>query len=196
MSTFYLIRHGSNDWLGRGIAGRQKGVSLNAQGHAEARRAADVLTSRKITRIVSSPLDRALETAHPLASALKLQVEIETDVQELDFGEWSGVNLKDLDKQEHWKRFNHFRTGTRPPNGETMIEVQARFVAAMDRLRQQSPEAEIAIFSHADPIRTALCYYLGMPLDNFNRLEVTPGSISTVKVTEWQPEIQAINWRP
>lgn len=193
MTRFYLVRHGSNDWLGRGIAGRQSGVHLNDQGRAEAAWAARTLTSEKIDHLVSSPLERALETAEPLARALNLQIEIDQSVQEIDFGDWSGRTLAELEPDEHWQRFHHFRTLTRPPNGETMIELQQRFIGTIERLRSQ-PARRIAIFSHADPIRACLCYFLGMPLDFFNRLEISPGSISVLQIDQSRSELLGLNF--
>lgn len=196
MSTFYLVRHGSNDWLGKGLAGRLPDVHLNAEGRAQAERLGKALARQNCTRILSSPLERSLETAEPLSRQTGLRVEIHEPLLEIDFGEWAGKTLADLDPQPHWQRFNSFRSGTRAASGETMIEVQARMVAFLDKVREESPGERVAIFSHGDPIRTVLCYYLGMPIDFYCRLEISPGSYSIVKVTEFAPEILGMNILP
>lgn len=196
MSTFYLVRHGSNDWLGKGLAGRLPGVHLNKEGREQAERLAEWLASRAISRIFSSPLERSLETAEPLVRRTGLPLEIDQRLLEIDFGDWSGKTLSELDPQEHWQRFNSFRSGTRAPNGESMIDLQARMISLIDLLRANYPHDSIALFSHADPIRTVLCYYLGMPIDFYGRLEISPGSCSILKVNEFAPAVWGMNILP
>ena len=158
MATFYLVRHGSNDYLGRGLAGRLPDIHLNAEGKAQGEALAAALESRGIQRILSSPLDRTRETAEPLARALNLPVEISEEILEVDFGDWNGSALNDLQKDQRWADYNLYRSGTRIPNGELVIEIQARMVRKLESLRAARCDASIAIFSHGDPIRSALCY--------------------------------------
>jgi broad specificity phosphatase PhoE len=196
VTTFYLVRHGSNDFLARGLAGRLPEVHLNAQGREEAARLAQFLSAKPISRIISSPLERCRETAEPLATALKLPVEISETVLEVNFGEWQGASIPSLEADERWRKWNAFRTGHRLPGGETMISIQARVANELIRLRHENPGAHIAIFAHGDPIRAALGYWLGMPLDFLHRLEVSPGSLSIVMVDDWQAKVECINYRP
>ena len=193
MATFYLVRHGSNDWLGKGLAGRLADVHLNAQGRDEAERVAEFLARKGIQRVISSPLERTRETAEPLARRLGLEVEISEAVLEVDFGDWNGRSLAELKEIREWGYFNTFRSGTRIPNGETIVEIQARMVVALERFRKETPEGNIAIFSHGDPIRAALVFYLGMPLDFLTRLEVSPGSCSILRLFDWGVEVLGIN---
>ena len=196
MATFYLVRHGSNDYLGRGLAGRLPNVHLNAEGNEQAESLARVLRGQGIKRIISSPLDRTRETAAPLARALGLEVEISEDILEVNFGDWNGSSLVDLQKDTRWGTYNSYRSGTRIPNGELVLEIQARMIRKLEALRTDSPDATIALFSHGDPIRSALCYYLGIPLDFLHRFEVEPGSYSILRLENWGPQVLAVNRLP
>lgn len=196
MAVFYLARHGSNDYLGKALAGRLPGVSLNEEGRLQAERLGEKLGEAGIQRIITSPLERARETAEPLARRLNIEPEVIEDFLEVGFGDWNGATMADLGKSEHWAFYNSYRSGTRPPNGELILEIQARFVRKLEELRCAHPETTFAIFSHGDPIRSALCYYLGMPLDFINRVEVSPGSYSILKLEKWGPQILTINSVP
>src|ERR1051325_3404851 len=111
MTTFYLIRHGSNDFLGRALAGPLPAVHLNEHGREEAGRIAEQLRKKPIRHIFTSPLARCRETAEPLAAALGLRLEISEALNEVDFGDWEGAEMKALDADEHWRRWNAFRSG-------------------------------------------------------------------------------------
>ena len=97
MADFYLVRHGSNDYLGKALAGRLASVHLNDQGRAEAERLAAALAHKGIQRIFASPLERSRETAGPLARRLGIPVEISDEIHEVDFGDWAGKTMKDLE---------------------------------------------------------------------------------------------------
>jgi probable phosphoglycerate mutase len=193
MTQIFLVRHGAIDALGREIVGRSPGIHLNEQGRAQAARVADALASVPITGILSSPLERCRETAQPLADRLKLPVTICEGVNEVDFGDWTGKNLQELDKMEAWRQWNAFRSCSRIPNGESMIQIQTRVVGELEALRRQHPRESLVVFSHGDPIRAALTWYLGMPLDLLTRLEVFPGSVSVLSVDGWDAKIRALN---
>jgi probable phosphoglycerate mutase len=171
------------------------GVHLNAQGRAEAERIAQRLESRPIHHIFSSPMDRARETAKPLARALKIEVEVSEAINEVDFGEWHGAEMKMLDADARWQKWNSFRGGHQIPGGETMIQIQSRVVSEMIQLRNQFAAGEIAMFTHGDPIRAALCHWLGMPLDFVHRLQVDAGSICTVAIDEQTAIVRELNAR-
>lgn len=193
MTTFYLVRHGANDWLGRALAGRLPDVHLNAEGRAQAERIATRLAMKPIRRIFSSPMERCRETAAPLAEALGVPVQICEAINEVDFGEWQGAETHVLKSDERWRQWNAFRSAHILPGGETMVSIQARMANEMIRLRLAHRGEEIALFSHGDPIRAALCYWLGMPLERLHQLEVAPGSISPVQVDDWSATVAAIN---
>lgn len=193
MTTFFLIRHGANDLMKDTIAGRQAGVHLNQEGRRQAEQLAERLEHAGIGKIFSSPLERATETGEPLAKRLGLSVQIEEQLNEIDFGDWTGARLADLDALEHWKQWNVFRSGVRPPKGETMYEVQLRVISLMTRLHREFPHQKIVLLSHGDPIRAALLYWLGMPLDLVHRLEISPGSTSTVVLEQWGATVRSLN---
>jgi probable phosphoglycerate mutase len=193
MTTFYLIRHGMNDFIGKAIVGWTAGVSLNAAGRAQAERLASRLAGRGIAAIYSSPLERALETAEPLSRTLQLPVQIREALGEVRFGEWTGKTISDLERDPRWEVFNRYRAETRAPGGELAVESQARMVGELERLRELHPDQAIAVVSHADIIRVALSYYLGSPIDLYQRIECLPASFSTLVLGDWGPRILGLN---
>jgi probable phosphoglycerate mutase len=195
VTTFHLIRHGANDLLPRALAGRLPGVHLNAQGRAEAERIAARLKPVPIRHIFSSPMDRARETAEPLARELKLEIEISEAINEADCGEWHGAEMAALERDERWRNWNSFRGGHQLPGGETMIQIQSRIVTEMIRMRDRFAGAELALFTHGDPIRAALCHWLGMPLEFIHRLQVDTGSICVVSLDERTAILRELNAR-
>lgn len=193
MTTFYLVRHASNDLIGKAIAGRAPGVSLNRHGQREAEKIAVRLARKQIDIIFSSPLERAVETAVPLAKRCGLDIQIADALNEIDYGIWTRQKLEQLDPLPGWQRWNSFRSGARVPNGETMIEAQARIVTEVQRLRAKYPEQTLALFSHGDLVRAVLAYFLGVPLDLFQRIEIAPASISILQLSEFEPKIVCVN---
>lgn len=196
MSLFYLIRHGTIATIGQSIAGRAPGVHLTEQGRRQADWLGERLGGEPITRVYSSPLERARETAEPIARRLGLEAEVAEEIAELDFGEWTGRTMDELEQSPQWKLFNTFRSGSQMPGGEWMLQVQARAVLFLQRLRDALPDQQIAIVSHGDVIRSVLLYYLGMPLDFILRLEVFPGSVSLLRLDQYGPQVLAMNVTP
>ena len=193
MARFYLIRHAMNDFVGKKLAGRMPGVHLNEEGRAQARLLARKLAAAGIERVYSSPRERALETAEALSEAIGVKVETRPTLDEVESGDWTGKTFAELEADPRWQTYNRFRSGTRVPGGETMLETQGRVVTEILNLYEAHPSATIAIVSHADPIRAALVYFLGMPIDFFQRIEISPASFSVLTLEEWGPVILAIN---
>lgn len=193
MTTFVLVRHAKHTAFGERILGRTSGVHLSAEGLAQAKRLAERLCLRPIDRIFSSPLDRAQETARPIAQRLDLPFEVVEAISEIDYGLWAGRDFDDLRRDELWAAYNSFRSGTRIPGGELMPEAQLRIVGFLDEVRRKWPDGRILAVSHGDVIRAALAYYLGMPLDLFQRLQIDPASVSTVSVDSYGPRVIRIN---
>ena len=183
MSAFLLIRHASHDYPAEALPGRTAGVGLSPRGRAEAAAVAESLRELRLDAIYSSPRERARETAAPLAQKQNLEVLVEADFDEIDYGEWTGKKFKELDPMLEWKRYNSFRSAARIPGGELFIDVQRRMVAGLQRLCERRPDDTVAIYSHGDPIRTAIAFYAGVPLDFIFRLEVDRASVSAVSVT-------------
>jgi probable phosphoglycerate mutase len=193
MTTILLIRHGLNDFVGKAVAGRRPGVHLNAEGAAQAARLADRLAGENIAAIYSSPMERARETAGPLARRLNLPIQTEDGVNEWDCGTLTGMTMAELARDPVWTAMHAYRLGTRLPDGELAVEVQARFVAALERLRHRHDAQTIAVFSHADPIKSALLFYLGASLESLSRLEIEPASISTLQLSDTGARILRVN---
>lgn len=193
MTTFLLIRHAAGDHVGKTIVGRSPGVHLNELGRRQADRLAEQLSAEPVQAIYSSPLERARETAEPIARRLGLEVRTADEITELDFGDWTGRSLDELAADPTWQRFNTFRSGTRIPGGELMQEVQTRIVSYIERLRTESPEGSIALVSHGDVIRGAVAYYLGMPLDLLLRLEISPASVTAIAIAGEGPQVLYVN---
>jgi probable phosphomutase (TIGR03848 family) len=193
MTTFALIRHASHDLVGHTIVGRAPGVRLSPDGLHEAEALADRLDGSSIAALYSSPLERARETAAPIAARLRLEVQIADELNEIDFGEWTNRTLADLHDLEGWRRFNTFRSGSRIPGGETMLEVQERMLRLLERLCRVHPQQTVALISHGDVIKATLAYYLGVPLDLFQRIEIGPASVSIVRTERYGPEVLLVN---
>jgi broad specificity phosphatase PhoE len=193
VTTFLLIRHGSTALVGKALAGRMPNVSLDANGRNQAQQLANRLTDHRVTVIYSSPLERAVETAEPLAVRLGIPVLTRKGLTEIDFGVWQGKTLDELEGDDEWGRFNVLRGSTPAPEGELMLEVQARMARELDDLRRLHSNETVAVFSHADVIKAALMLYLGVPLDSHLRLEISPASVSVLELAEWGPRVVSIN---
>jgi probable phosphoglycerate mutase len=193
MTTFLLIRHGETDELGKELSGRRPGVRLNAAGRRQAEQLAGRLAGEGVAAVYSGPLERARETAQPLAERLGLEVRTAAELDEIDLGEWSGQLFEALAGREDWRLFNTARSCSRPPCGELMLEVQARAVAFIQRLCGERPEAAVALVSHSDVIKAVLAYYLGLPLDLAQRLEISPASVSVLALAEEGPRVLCVN---
>jgi len=184
------------DAVGRSIAGRMSGVQLNAEG----RRQADMLVQRfdgvRVEAIYTSPLERARETAAPLAQQRGLEPIVVNDIVELDFGEWTGARIDALESDPRWQLFNSARSTARIPAGETMREAQQRAVAFLQSVVERAPESWNIIVSHGDIIRAVVMHFLDMPLDSVHHLEVLPASISEVAVyADGWSVVRAVNVR-
>jgi broad specificity phosphatase PhoE len=193
MTRFLLVRHGENDTIGRSLAGRQKGVSLNGPGKDQALSLVERLKGLEIHAIQSSPMERTLETAAPLAADRALPVLIREGLNEVDYGEWNGLSFDELKALQGWSEYNAFRSGIRIPGGELVCEVQARMVAELEQLSREYPDSTLALFSHGDPIRTVLAHAMGMPLDLITRLTIGTASVSILDLSRYGPVVQGIN---
>ena len=193
MSTFLLIRHAVTDVAGVVLTGRDPGIHLNEHGQREAAELAAYLADLPIQAIYCSPLERARETALPISHALGLPIRICENLNELNFGAWTGSSIERLDEAPQWQRFNTLRSVTAAPAGEWMLEVQTRMVKLLEGLRSQ--HSMTALVSHGDVIRAALCYFLGTPVDLYARIQIDPASISTVSLEEDGIQVLAVNQR-
>jgi len=190
-----LIRHGENEFVAtHRLAGRMPDVHLNEKGRAQAQALVTYLASQPLDAIYSSPLDRCMETVAPLAVARGLPVRTELDVLEVDYGGWQGGDLRELSKQPEWGQVQHYPSIFRFPDGETLREVQTRAVGAIERIRTNHPDQVVALFSHGDVIRTTLAYYLGVPLDLFQRIVVSTAAVSILAFFDNRPVVLGVNY--
>lgn len=193
MTSFLLIRHGNTALVGKALAGRQTGVRLDEAGRSQAQNLVRRLASTHIDAVYSSPLERAVETAQPLAASRNLPIIERERLAEIDFGQWTGATLTDLESDPAWQRFNTFRSSSRAANGESILDLQLRIVAELEDLRLQHPDEVVALFSHGELIRSAIIYYAGIPTDLSLRIEVSPASISILGLASWGVRILAVN---
>jgi probable phosphomutase (TIGR03848 family) len=196
MAFFLLIRHGENDYVKKGLmAGRLPGVHLNKKGHAQAQALAERLAGAPVKTIYSSPLERALETAEPIAQALSLDVITRPGLTEIDVGAWQDQSIKQLRRNKLWKIVNNAPSRMRFPGGESFAEAQIRICNEMDELSSQHDPKDLVIcFSHADPIRLAVTYFLGLPLDLFQRFLIAPASITALDIREAGSRLLTLNY--
>jgi len=193
MTTFIFIRHGLTDAVGHLMTGHEAGVHLNATGRDQAASLPARLGNVHIAALYASPLERARETAQPIADARGLRIEIEPRFIEVEFGEWTNRRFADLASDPHWRLYNAFRGVTRPPSGEALVDVQMRTASAVFDLHARHPDETIVVVSHADTLRAVLLYLLGMPVDFVQRLELSPARISVVQFGESAPRVLQVN---
>ncbi len=181
MTTLILVRHGENEWVKEHrLAGWIEGVHLNERGHQQAAHTAERLAHLPLKAVYSSPVTRCLETADYLAQPHQLTVQHLPAIGEVRYGEWEGEQIKELAKLPLWHVVQHYPSRMEFPGGETMRGVQTRGVDALEALAAQHPQEMIAVCSHADLIKMVLAHYLGTHLDLFQRLVISPASISIV----------------
>lgn len=192
-TIFHLIRHAAHDRLGTVLVGRLNGVHLSLAGRAQARELAQHFAREEIGAVISSPRERAQETADPIAAALGTTHRISNALDEVNLGGWQGYSFAQLAKSEHWQRWNSARSLTRPPNGETIAEVQARMLGELLHLHRTMPGEQLVLVSHAEPIRAILLHILGLGADNWSRIEVEPAAITTVILDDAGCQILRMN---
>jgi probable phosphomutase (TIGR03848 family) len=192
-ATILLIRHGTNPRVGKGLTGWLPGVSLDENGRRQAECLARNLAELPIAAIYSSPLERTLETAEPLARRKGLEVIRDRAFGEIDFGDWQGKEFPEIERDPRWAKFNSFRSGIRAPGGETMLDAQARMVGRLFALAPEYEGRNVAVFSHADAIKATVSYLLGIPLDFHQRLEILPASVTTVVIDDSMPVVRSVN---
>jgi len=193
MTTFLLIRHAEHDWLSKGLAGRVPGVHLNIRGQAQAERLARRLAPLPLRTIYSSPLERACQTAAPLATQCGLELQIAPELNELDFGAWSGATFRALEDDPAWEVWNRQRSSARAPRGETMAEAAHRMALFMAGLEARHPGEHVALVSHCDVIRAVLLHLLGLSFDDFGKIEISPGSVSVLTMEDGRVQVRLLN---
>jgi len=199
MPLLLLIRHGENDFVKTGkLPGQSLGIHLNERGQKQAQALGEALKGVPIKAVYSSPLERAIETAEPIAKARSLQIIPEPDLRDADVGKWQGRSLKALRLTKAWKVVQHSPSRFQFPEGESFIDLQTRIAKALEAIarRHNKPKDIIVVVFHADPIKLAVAHFLGLPLDHFQRLSCDTGSLTAIYVNELGANLVKLNQRP
>jgi probable phosphoglycerate mutase len=199
MPLLLLIRHGENDFVKTGkLPGHIPGVHLNERGHKQAQALGEALQNVPLKAIYSSPLERAMETAEPIAASHNLQIIQEPTLVDANVGRWQGKSLKSLRLTNAWKVVQHSPSRFQFPEGESFIDLQTRIVKSLEGIvrKYNKPKDIIAVVFHADPIKLAVAYFLGLPLDHFQRLSCDTGSVTAMYVGEMGANLIKLNQRP
>jgi probable phosphomutase (TIGR03848 family) len=193
-TVLLLVRHGVTPTTGKVLPGRAAGLHLSDEGRKQADAAAQrIARVPKIAAIYSSPLERARETAAPLARARRMPIRIERGLLECDFGGWTGRKLDELRKKPEWDVVQRHPSAFRFPDGESFTEMQARITGALARLVAQHPGRVVVAVSHADPIKAAVAHALGMPLDLFQRVVIGTASITAIAYGRTDSSVLTVN---
>jgi probable phosphomutase (TIGR03848 family) len=193
-TTMLLVRHGQTPTTGKVLPGRAPGLHLADEGRAQADIAAERIGAlKRVDAIYSSPLERAKETAAPIAKARGLRTQVDRGLFECDFGEWTGAELKKLMKLPEWGTVQRAPSTFRFPGGESFTEMQTRMVTTLDKLRLAHPGGTIVCVSHADTIKAAVAHALGTHIDLFQRIVISPASVTAIAWGPGGPVVLAVN---
>ncbi len=194
MARLLLIRHAPTPETGTRLTGRLPGVSLSEEGGRAARRAGKHLAPVPIRHVYTSPLERTRETAEAIAAPRRLTPVIHDGINEVDYGRWTGRTLASLRRTRLWRQVMVAPSRAAFPDGESLAAAQARAVAACEEIVAASGKSTVAIVSHADIIKAVLSHYLGQPLDLFQRIVISPTSVSVVDVpADGSVQVLAVN---
>ncbi len=190
-----FVRHGLTPTTGVELYGRRPGVHLSEAGTQQAQRAAERIAAggRRVAAVYASPLERAQETAAPIAAALGRRVRTHDGLNEADMGRWTGRKLNQLRKLAAWSQVQHYPSGFGFPDGETFREMQTRMAATASELAARHRGATVVAVSHADPIRALVADAMGTHLDLFQRIVVSPCSVTAILYTADGPVVLATN---
>ena len=191
-----FVRHGQTPTTGIELYGRKPGVHLSELGLSQAESVAERISEmnqRGIAAIYSSPLVRTRETATPISKALGIPIKQSRGLIELDVGDWTGRKLNQLRKLKAWSTVQKYPSGFRFPNGESFVEMQTRISQTVDGFVSEHPGATVVAVSHADPIRALIAHAMGTHLDLFQRIVVSPCSVTAILYTPNGPVVLAVN---
>ncbi len=192
-TTLFLVRHAAHDLIGRVLCGRMPGVRLGAEGRRQSELLAERLAREEVAALYTSPLERARETAAPIAERLGLPPEAADALTDVDYGEWSGMRFDALDADPRWAAWNQAKSTFRPPGGETVLDVQWRAIGEIERVVEAHPDGGAILVSHCDVIKSVLAYFLGLAIEGISRFEISPASISTVAIGPWGAKVHSLN---
>lgn len=189
-----LVRHGTTATTGRVLPGRARGLHLSPKGHEQAQAvAARIGALPKVGAVYASPLERTRETARPIGAATGCKVRTDRGLVECDFGDWTGQKLADLRRRPEWRTIQTNPSQFRFPGGESFLDMQTRIISALDRLVAAHPGEVIVAVSHADPIKAAVAHFTGVHLDLFQRIVISPCSVTAVLLGAGTPVVLTVN---
>jgi probable phosphomutase (TIGR03848 family) len=178
-----LVRHGVTAHTGPLLSGRMPGIDLSEKGVEQARAAAERVAVLTVAAVYASPIERTAQTAGYIAERLGLAVQPLPGVIEADYGDWTGGKIADLAKTDEWKVVQAAPSRAVFPGGESLRAMQARMVDALDAVVAAHPHATVVVVSHADPIKSAIAHYTGAHLDPFQRIVVSPASVTVFQLS-------------
>jgi probable phosphomutase (TIGR03848 family) len=193
VTTFFLVRHAVTAHTGHKLSGRMPGVHLSDEGREQAEAVAARLERIPLDAVYSSPIDRTMETARPIAARHGLEVNSAPALSEIEFGRWTNRSFKALARTKMWSTVQRWPSGARFPEGETLRDVQSRAVDAVESLRARHPKKLVCCVSHADVIKLLAAHYLGLHIDLFQRIDIGPASVTVVAVSDVGPRVLALN---
>lgn len=195
MTQILLIRHAVNDFVKTGkLAGWTPGVHLNEEGQSQAEALGRRMAHTPIDQLYSSPLERTVETAEAIRRHHQhLELKPNRELGEVRYGDWEGMEITKLTGRKMWQMVQQYPSRAAFPNGETMRDVQTRAVNAIEKLVEAHPSEFVAVVSHADIIKMILAHYLGMHLDEFQRIVIAPASISMLSLGFGRPYVASMN---
>jgi broad specificity phosphatase PhoE len=199
MPLLLLIRHGENEFVKTGkLPGHLPGIHLNERGQKQAQALGEALKDVPLKAIYSSPLERAMETAEPIAAPHQLEIIQEPGLRDANVGKWEGKSLKVLRLTNAWKVVQNSPSRFHFPEGESFMDLQTRIVNVLEGLvkKHNKPKDIVAVVFHADPIKLAVAHFLGLPLDHFQRLSCDTGSVSALYIGEMGANLIKLNQRP
>ena len=194
-TTFLLVRHGVTSSTGKVLPGRAPGLHLSETGQQQAATVAQRVVELAVapTALYVSPLERTRETAAPIARALGLKAVPHKGLLECDFGDWTGASLAQLRKRKEWQTVQHAPSAFRFPNGESFLEMQQRIWGTLEALAAKHPGELVVVVSHADPIKAAVTFAQGVPLDLFQRTVISTCSVSVLALGSGAPVVLSVN---
>ena len=181
------------DAVGVRLTSRQPGVLLNVSGLGQVDEMCHHLRDVPLAAVYSGPLERTLATAAPIAATHALEVRTLDGLNEVDFGEWTGLTFAQLSALPDWRAFNDSRAGANVPGGERAADVQHRIITALSDLERRHAGEVIAAVSHGDVIRAAVLHVTATPLNLWHRFEISPASITTIAYDDGNPRLLAVN---
>lgn len=183
-TTVLFVRHGHHGLMDKVLVGRMRDVPLSPEGIEEAHSVALRLSKQGISRVHTSPRQRALETATIIARAARVPLEIAFALDEIDAGAWTGMSFDDLSTDGAWNFWNMLRSVARPPEGESMREVQDRVLRYLAKVHTTHPGERIALVTHAEVIRTAVLACQGRSLDAYAEVAIPSAGVLEVTLSD------------